>query len=447
MSTSRPSAHRWYVLGVLTVVYVFNISDRYVISTLIEPIKADLGLSDSSVGFLTGTALAIVYTGMGIPLARLADRGNRRKLLTIAIALWSLMTAACGQASSFGWLIAARVGVGLGEAGATPASQSLLADLFAFAERLPAMAVYAVGAAVGSLLGGSVGGLVADAWGWRAAFLTLAVPSLAMAPLVWLTVNEPRCGDSTKLASVAAQPLPARYVSLGAVVAFARSQPALLHTLLGGTVCTLWSWGLLWWTPAFLSRSHGFSTGRAGLLLGLINGIGGTVGVLMGAWLIQRVGRRDPRFQCWSLALIVGVATIASIIAYTTTRPLLMEAMMCVFVPVAYLHLAPVFGWIQSLAPSSMRAMFCAIFLFGANIANLAIAPQVIGYGSDFLLAHTQLGTESLRAMLIATAFTGFWAAAHFWATGARFTQDLTRVGVRVEATQEGPFQAVERGR
>ncbi|MGH8264813.1 MAG: spinster family MFS transporter [Steroidobacteraceae bacterium] len=428
-ASSTVDPRRWYVLAVLTLVYAFNIADRYVISTLIEPIKADLHLSDTAIGFLTGTALAIVYTGMGLPLARLADRSNRRNLLAASIVLWSVMTGACSATFSFLTLMIARIGVGLGEAGATPSSQSMLADLFGFNERLFAMSIFAIGAALGSTLGTTVGGTISDAFGWRTAFMALAVPSLLLAPAVFLTVSEPRRSQAQRGMT------PAHHPSARALLAFARSQRSLMHTLIGATVCTFWSWGLLWWTPAFLARSHGMSTSDAGLLLGVINGIGGTLGVLVGGSAIQTVGRRDPRRQCWLLAVIVGIATIASIIAYATSNRIAMIAMFCVFIPVAYIYLSPAFGWIQSLVPPNMRATFCAIFLFGANIANLAIAPQLVGFGSDILAQDFGAGVESLRYMLIGVAATGVWAMYHFWAAARDFVGDLERAGTQVAQT------------
>ena len=167
---------RWYALVILTAVYVSNIADRYVIATLIEPIKSDLHLSDTAIGFLTGTALAIFYTGMGIPLGLIADRVDRRKLIAISIGVWSVMTAACGLANNFLQLMLARIGVGTGEAGGTPASQSMIADMFPFSERVLATSVFTLGAAAGSMLGSTGGGLIADAFGWRTAFLALAIP-------------------------------------------------------------------------------------------------------------------------------------------------------------------------------------------------------------------------------------------------------------------------------
>jgi len=417
---SETAARRWYALLLLTAVYAFNIADRYVISTLIEPIKTELHLSDTAIGLLTGTALAIVYTGMGIPLARIADTGERRQLLVISIAAWSIMTAACGVATSFLFLLLARIGVGLGEAGATPASQSILADLFSFQERMPAMSVYALGAAVGSMLGGAAGGYIGESFGWRSAFLGLALPSLVLAPLVRFSLREPARSGSSSTAD--------HSNTVRDLWRFAISQKALLHTLIGATVCTFWSWGLLWWTPAFLARSYGFSTGQAGLLLGLINGIGGTVGVLVGGFIIHRLGLRDARRQCTTLAVIVAIATAASVIAYAVPNRLSMIVATSLFIPVAYLYLAPAFGWIQSLAPARTRATYSAVFLFGANIANLALAPQLIGYGSDLLATRPAIGHESLRWMLVATSFTGFWSAAHFWKAGHTFRADLERV-------------------
>lgn len=298
---------QWYALTILTGVYVFNIADRYVISTLIEPIKAELHLSDSALGFLTGTALALFYTGLGLPLGVMADRTRRRnRMLATCVAIWSAMTAACGVAGSFGQLLLARIGVGIGEAGGTPASQSMLADVFPLEKRVLASTVFAVGAAAGSMLGLSVGGAISDAYGWRYAFFALSVPGLLMAGLVALTVAEPPRLHSATTALVMP---PVR-----ATVRFIATQRSLLHVLVGSTVCTFWTWGLLWWTPAFLARSHHLTTGQAGSLLGYVNGIGGTFGAIIGGWLLYRVGRRDPRWQCWLMAAVSFVGTIASII-------------------------------------------------------------------------------------------------------------------------------------
>jgi predicted MFS family arabinose efflux permease len=422
-SARQPDWRRWYGLAVLTVVYTSNIADRFVISTLIEPIRLEFRLSDSAVGFLTGTALAIFYTGMGLPLGVIADRVDRRKLVALSMAAWSIMTTACGMARSFTGLLVARIGVGIGEAGGTPASQSIIADLFPFSQRALAYSIFALGAALGSMLGAVAGGALAQAFGWRSAFLALGIPGVVLALVVWFSVREPPRGGSH--AGAAAQPAP----SILGTMRFIRSQRSLVHVLAGQTVIIFWSWGLLWWTPAFLARSLGFTTAGAGELLGVTNGIGGIAGILVGAAVIQRLGRRDPRWQSWIVAAVTLACTFVSIGFYATGSRTAATVLLWLFVPAAYLNLAPTFSLTQSLVPSQMRAVCCAIMLFGANVANLALAPQIIGFISDALMRYTGAGSESLRYALIIGSFTGFWAAYHYWAAGRELRGDLARAG------------------
>lgn len=390
------------------------------ISTLIEPIKADLHLTDTAIGFLTGTALAIFYTGMGIPLGLVADRVERRKLIAVSIGIWSVMTAACGAAVSFGQLMLARIGVGIGEAGGTPASQSLIADLFPLSQRVLATSVFALGAAAGSMLGSSAGGEIADAFGWRSAFYVLAVPGILLAILVRWTTFEPVRG--VRDAGVQTDT-----PTLIDTLRFIRTQRSLIHVLAAATVVTYWGWGLLWWTPAFLMRSHQMTTGEAGTLLGTISGVAGAFGIIGGGLLIHRLGSRDPRWQVWLVSVATLFGTCASIGAYTTSSRVTATAMLWLFVPVAYLNLAPILSLTQSLVLPRMRGLSCAIMLFGANVANLALAPQIIGILSDAFRLHSSAGPESLRSALIVTTFSGFWASYHFWAAGKHIRQDLER--------------------
>src|SRR5215475_9531706 len=196
---------RWYVLSVLTVVYALNIADRFSISTLLEPIRTELHLSDGGIAFLTGVALALFYVTVGIPVAHLADRANRRNILAIALAIWSAMTAFCGIAQNYTQLLLARFGVGIGEAGGTPPATSILADKFPASKRPMALTIFALGACLGAWLGSSVAGGVADKGGWRAAFLALGIPGLVVALIVWLTVREPQRGQ---LDEAVAKPAP-----------------------------------------------------------------------------------------------------------------------------------------------------------------------------------------------------------------------------------------------
>src|SRR5215831_15126973 len=231
-NTSLPAAvaprDRWYVLGMLTVVYALNIADRFSISTLIEPIRAELHLSDAGIAFLTGGALALFYVTVGIPVAALADRANRRNILAVSLAAWSAMTALCGLAHNRLQLTLARFGVGIGEAGGTPPSTSILADKFPPARRPMALTVFALGACLGAWLGSSVAGSVADKGGWRAAFLALGIPGLVVALIVWLTVREPQRGA---LDDVVDKPAP---TTLLATLAYIRQHKMAFHLLMGG---------------------------------------------------------------------------------------------------------------------------------------------------------------------------------------------------------------------
>ena len=420
------SWQRWYGLGILTAVYVSNIADRYVISTLIQPIKADLHLSDTAIGFLTGTALAIFYIGMGIPLGLIADRVDRRKLIALSIALWSAMTAACGATANFVQLLLARIGVGIGEAGGTPASQSMLADLFPFQQRTLATSVFALGAAAGSMLGSTGGGLIAGRFGWRTAFIALAIPGAIVALLARFTLREPPRGAYDTGVKADAP-------SLRETLRFIGTQRSLVHVLVAATVVTYWGWGLLWWTPAFLMRSHHLSVGEAGESIGTISGVGGALGIIGSGLLIQWCARRDPRWQLWIVALATLLGTFASMGVYMAHGMGATTLMLWLFVPVAYLNIPPVLSLAQSLVLPGMRGLTCAILLFGANIANLAFAPQLIGMMSDAIHAHTDAGPESLRWALIATTLTGFWAAYHFFAAARDLRGNLARAGVNTE--------------
>jgi predicted MFS family arabinose efflux permease len=413
---------------VLTLVYAFNIADRFVVSALIEPIKHELRLSDTAIGFLTGTALAIFYTGMGIPLGMIADRVDRRKLIAVSLGIWSLMTAISGMAGSFTQLLLARVGVGIGEAGGTPGSQSMLSDIFPRSHLVLANAIFTLGAAAGSMLGAVAGGNIAEAFGWRAAFLALGFPGIVLALIVRFTMREPARGGSSSITGVAA-------TRLSETLRFIAGQRSLLHVLAGGTVVTYWGWGLLWWTPAFFLRSHRLTTGQAGTLVGTVSGIAGAAGIILGGVLIHSLARRDLRWQVWVVAAATLCGTFMSVAVYWTDSLALATVGLWLFVPVAYLNLGPILSLTQSLARPRMRGLTCALLLFGANIANLALAPQLIGILSDQFALHFGAGVESLRWALLVNTLSGFWATYHFWAAGRNIRTDLQRA----EALTDSP--------
>ena len=411
---------RWYVLGVLTLVYALNIADRYSISTLIEPIKAELKLSDSSVGFLTGVALALFYVTVGIPIATLADRANRRNIVAASLALWSFMTAVCGLTQTYWQLLFARIGVGVGEAGGTPPSTSIIADKFPAAQRPMAQTIFAIGASLGAWLGSSFAGQIAEEFGWRAALIALGIPGLALAIVVWLTVREPVRGTLDQAT------MDSRPASFSQTLRFIPTQRALVHLLVGGTIFTFWSWGLIWWTPSFLARSHSMAVGAAGEALGPIHLLGGTATVLVTSWILMRRAASDPRYVTRLVAIVTLAAAVPSLLAYWVDRTDVAIAMLWIFVPVLYLYIGPTLGLLQNLVPAGMRAQIVAVFVFTANIANLVVAPQLIGIVSDGLA--TSYGTESLRYALILTAPTGLWAAYHYWTAARTIREDTARV-------------------
>ncbi len=409
---------RWYVLGLLTLVYALNIADRFSISTLIEPIRLELHLSDSGVGFLTGVAQAMFYVTIGIPVALLADRANRRNILAVALVLWSGMTALCGVAQNYTQLLLARFGVGIGEAGGTPPSTSILADKFPAAMRPMALTIYALGTCLGAWLGSAVAGQVAEHNGWRAAFLALGVPGLLVALLLRLTVREPVRGQFDQPATRHEPP------SMWATIRHVWHYRSALHLLLGGSVATLWSWGMMWWMTTFLERTHHLTIGQAGSMLGRMHLLAGTAGTLLASVLMSQPAARDPRYITRLLAWVTALATLPSIALLCTDSIALAQAFLWFFVPAVYFFIGPILGLLQNVVPPQMRATTCALLLFTANVANLVIAPQLIGLLSDQFNLRFQAGADSLRWALLVLAPTGFWAAAHLRAATRTILDD-----------------------
>lgn len=406
--TERAVDSKWYVLAVLMLVYALNIADRFVVSTVLEPIRLELQLSDSAIAFLTGVALALFYVTVGLPIARIADRSNRRNIIVVSLALWSAMTALCGFARNFWQLLAARIGVGVGEAGGTPPSTSILADRFAPADRPFALTLFALGAPLGAWIGSQVAGSLADAYGWRGAFFGLGVPGLLVAGLVLLTVREPRRGQFE-------EPDPAHDAAgLRDTLRWLIRHPTALHTLLGATIGTLWGWGLLWWTPTFLMRKYGMTAGEAGAILGPMHLVAGTAITLAAGYVLSRPYAKNTSRISWIMASSILLTTIPSVLVYWTNSLALAEAMLWLMVPAVYLFIGPTLGVLQNHVPPQMRAQAVAILLFTANVANLIIAPQVVGFVSDFLLPYLGSNAESLRWALIGLALHGFWAAYHY---------------------------------
>ena len=415
---STPSSLvRWYVLAIMCLTYAINIADRYVVTTVMETMRLELRLTDSGIAFLTGIPLAVFYVTLGIPLSWLADRSNRRNILAAALIVWSGMTAFCGLSQNYLQFLLARIGVGVGEAGGTPPANSIIADNFSAARRPMAMTIFALGAPLGAWMGADMAGYVANLYGWRAAFLVLGVPGLLLGLIVFLTIKEPKRGrlDASDQAAK---------VSFGQSMAFLWKQKACLHVIMGGGVSALWGWGLIWFTPTFLQRAYSLNVAEAGAVVGPIHLIAGTVATLATAWLLSRRFFDDPRRVNWLLAGGIGLATIPSFIAFHTHDLGVAKLMFWLFIPAIYFYIGPAMALIQNLAPAKMRAMFIAISLLVANVLNLIIAPQAVGFMSDYFAGPAGADAESLRLALLILAPTGFWAAYHYWAANKTIIEE-----------------------
>jgi MFS family permease len=421
-----PRAHapstteRWYVLILMCLIYAINIADRYVVSTVLEPIRLELRLNDAGVAFLTGFPLALFYVTCGIPISWLADRSNRRNILAFSLLVWSGFTALCGLSRSYWQFLLGRIGVGIGEAGGTPPSTAIVSDCFPADRRPMAMTVLALGAPIGAWLGADMAGAVAHAFNWRAAFLALGVPGLLVGLIVYFTVNEPPRG---RLDAVVGDIRP----SLLETLKFLWQQKAAYHVVMGGGVCALWGWGLIYWTPTFLMRAYNLDVGQAGAVTGNIHLVGGSLATVGTAWLLSRPAMADPRRVVWLLAAGVGLTTIPSIVAYWTHDLLVAKAMFCIFIPAIYFYIGPCFGLLNNLAPCHMRSMFIAVSLLVANILNLIVAPWIVGVLSDWFAGAHPTDSASLRSALIVLAPTGLWAAYHLVLASRTIVADQQR--------------------
>ena len=408
--------YAYYVLAVLFVVYVFNFIDRQILSILLQPIKEDLQVSDTAMGFLTGFAFAVFYALAGLPLARVADRWVRRSLIALSLATWSLMTAASGLARNFTDLALARVGVGVGEAGCTPPAHSLLSDYFPPEKRATVLAVYACGIYMGVGLGFWLGGWLNDAFGWRVAFMVIGLPGVAMAVVVRFTVREPPRGMSERTAATS------RSYSLGETWRFLTRLPSGRRISLGAAFQAFVGYGLGAWIPAFFIRLHGMTPGELGLWLSWITGIGGAIGAFSGGWLADRWVRDQPRARAY-ISLVGALCStpfiVAALVLENTTLALLSFFPANIF---GTMWIGPAGSIVQDLAPPAMRATATAVFIFILTMIGLGAGPQTVGILNDII------GTpDAIRYSLLGVAVsTSLLSAVFFWLTGKTLERDIT---------------------
>jgi MFS family permease len=414
--------YRNYVLVMLTMVYVFNFIDRQLLVILQESIKKELHLSDTQLALLTGFAFAIFYVTLGIPIARIADKKSRRNTVAISLGLWSIMTACSGLARNFVQLLLARIGVGVGEAGGSPPAHAMISDYFPPQKRSTALSVYSAGIYVGVLTGFLMGGYLNQHLGWRTAFFVLGMPGILFSLLFYATVKEPQRGATDASAAAAYEPH-----SLGEVLKVLYSSKTFVFLALASALNVFCIYGLLNWTPSFLTRLHGMKSAQIGASLGLIYGIGGAIGSFAGGLLTDHFGKMDKRWylKVPAYAIIISIPCVAgAIFLHDASFSLACLGLVALL---QSMYLGPALAVSHSLVPASMRALTSAVFFMVINLIGLGFGPLVVGMISDLL--KPALGVESLRWAMSITIVVSIASAILFFGTAKKLVVDLRLKG------------------
>ncbi len=410
---------RNYALVLLTVVYSFNFIDRQLLSILQEAIKADLDLSDSQLGLLTGFAFAMFYVTAGIPIARWADRSNRRNIVAMSVGLWSFMTALSGAVGNYTHLLLARIGVGIGEAGGSPPSHSIISDIFPVEKRASAMSFYSTGVNIGIMFGFILGGWLNEFFGWRVAFVVVGAPGILLAILVRMTLAEPIRGlsENKKVADTESP-------SFMAVISLLWSRLSFRHLAFASALNAFAGYSTSSWTASFMIRSHGMTTGELGTWLAMTMGLAGAVGVLCGGLLADRLAPRDKRWYAW-LPAITGLICVPFMVSVYLVDGAYTALMLSIVPGVLFnVYLGNAIATTHSLVGARMRATASAILFLVLNMIGLGLGPFSVGLLSDFL--EPSFGLDSLRqAMLYLVPVIMFWSACHFYMASKTLREDL----------------------
>ncbi len=396
------SPNRAYVLFILVVVYTFNFIDRQIVGILAVPIKADLALSDTQLGLMGGLAFALFYTGLGIPIAMLADRYSRTWIMTAALTIWSAMTAACGLATNFGQLFLARLGVGVGEAGGVAPAYSLITDFFPPDQRARALSVYSFGIPIGSAIGIVFGGIIASLINWRWAFFIVGIAGIVIAPIFRMTIKEPARGQFDRERAAHKAP------GLKEILSTLSRKPSFWLLSLGASFSSMMGYGVFFWLPSFFVRSYGLTLLDASLFYGAVLLVGGLAGIWAGGWMGDRFGHSNHA----QYARIPAFAFLATVPFYIMAilSPTLGVSFLLFLVPTALglAWLGPVISAIQHVVRPDMRATASAVFLFINNLIGIGLGTYAIGALSDLLTIR--FGDDSLRYSILAG--TGFYIIA-----------------------------------
>lgn len=419
-STRTTQGYKRYVLICLTLVYTVNFVDRGLIGLLLQPIKEDLRLSDTQLGFLTGIAFGLFYATLGLPIARWADRGNRVTITSVALALWSGTVMLCLFVTNFAQLVAARVAAAVGEAGCFPTTYSLVGDYFpAPAERTRAMAIYMLGNPLSAILSFVAGGWLNSRYGWRTTFCLMGLPALFIAVVIRLTITEPRQSASP------ADPRTIRQPRMLDVLKTLWCRRATRHLSVAIILLCTMALGLAPWYAAFLTRSHDIGTQELGIWLGIAFGVGGAVGTLLGGYGSARWFGDDARSQMRLSAVMIALVVPCFVVFLLVPQKMGALVALVPLQAVIVFFVGPTLALMQQLVPDEMRATTLAVVMLLANLIGMGIGPQVIGIGSDVLEPY--VGRDSLRYSMLGMSLVALWAAYHFWMVGKTVNEELPR--------------------
>jgi MFS family permease len=421
--------YRNYVVWLLFVVYVFNFVDRQILSIVMEPIKKELGLHDWQLGVLSGLAFAVLYSTLGIPIARMADRKSRVSIITWSLVVWSSFTAVTGFAGTFWHVLFARVGVGIGEAGCSPPAYSLISDYFEPKKRATALSIYSMGVYGGGALGFLIGGYVAQEYGWRTAFYVVGLPGILLALVVKATLREPPRGFSEGVQKVAEPPPFKR------VLTDLWSKRSFRHLSFAAGLHAFVSYGVGTFYAPFLSRTHGMALAEAGRWLSLVVAVGGFLGTYYGGWISDRLYAKKPdvRYYIWVPAITLMLNVPFGLLVYGIDGKMAVVWSLIPYIALSAAYLAPSIATTHRLVGLRERAVAGAVLLLVLNLIGLGLGPMFTGFVSDALRAHfleqgitdATATADGLRWSIRITVLINAWAALHYWLAGKTLIQDI----------------------
>ena len=401
----------------MTLVYAVNFIDRQLLAILQDSIKADLGFSDTQLGLLTGFAFALFYVLAGVPIARWADRSDRRNIISLSIGVWSFMTAISGLAANYLHLLLARIGVGVGEAGCSPPAHSMISDIFPAEQRATAMSTYSVGINIGIMLGFLLGGILNEYYSWRVAFFVVGAPGILIALIFKFTVAEPIRGWSEN------REVDNTATPFADVLKIIFKQRALVHVSLGAALSAFAGYGLTSWSASFFIRSFNVPTAELGIWLAVGVGLFGSIGTFGWGYLCDRFGRNDKRFYFWlpALAILLTIPFLLLSFGSSNAQFALIMSLFPAMFTTGYLGAA--LAVFHGSVEPRMRATASALFFLILNIIGLGLGPTVIGAASDFI--NPSYGDESVRyALLVILPIACVWSAVHFYVAARAWQKD-----------------------